>query len=64
MEGQPRRAARDFSWLETRKMIQEKRPSTQDAAVSRAHDEHAEGLSEEEDGRVRAMRKCPMFTKL
>lgn len=24
MEGQPRRAARDFSWLETRKMIQEK----------------------------------------
>lgn len=41
-------------------MIQEKRPSTQDAAVSRAHDEHAEGLSEEEDGRVRAMRKCPI----
>lgn len=41
-------------------MTQEKRPSAQDAAVSRAHDEHAEGLSEEEtDGRVRAMRKCP-----
>lgn len=40
-------------------MTQEKRPSAQDAAVSRAHDEHAEGLSEEDDGRVRAMRKCP-----